>query len=41
MMGVMEDLSAYGRVVSCICRWLKPGGRVQCEAEMEVDPAQP
>jgi cyclopropane-fatty-acyl-phospholipid synthase len=28
MMGVMEDLSDYGRVISRVARWLEPGGRI-------------
>lgn len=31
MMGVIEDLSDYPRVVRRVSRWLEPGGRVYCD----------
>jgi cyclopropane-fatty-acyl-phospholipid synthase len=31
MMGVVEDLSDYRRVLQRITRWLEPGGRVYCD----------
>jgi cyclopropane-fatty-acyl-phospholipid synthase len=38
MMGVMEDLSDYGRVMSRISRWLEPGGRVYLDFATERTP---
>lgn len=31
LMGVLEDLSEYGRVVRLLVRWLAPGGRIWCD----------
>ena len=38
MMGVMEDLSDYGQVMSRICRWVKPGGRAYLDFATERMP---
>jgi cyclopropane-fatty-acyl-phospholipid synthase len=35
MMGVMEDLSDYDRVMSRVVRWLKPGGRIYLDFATE------
>jgi len=35
MMGVIEDLSDYGRVVSRVARWLEPGGRIYLDFATE------
>jgi cyclopropane-fatty-acyl-phospholipid synthase len=31
LMGVMEDLAAYRKVMPQLAKWLKPGGRVYCD----------
>jgi cyclopropane-fatty-acyl-phospholipid synthase len=31
LMGVMEDLAAYRKVMPHLAKWLKPGGRVYCD----------
>jgi cyclopropane-fatty-acyl-phospholipid synthase len=31
LMGVMEDLAAYRKVMPLLAKWLKPGGRVYCD----------
>lgn len=38
MMGVMEDLSDYGRVVSRVVNWLRPGGRIYLDFATERTP---
>ncbi len=31
LMGVMEDLAAYRKVMPRLAKWLKPGGRIYCD----------
>jgi cyclopropane-fatty-acyl-phospholipid synthase len=31
MMGVIEDLSDYPRVMERVTRWVRPGGRIYCD----------
>lgn len=38
MMGVIEDLSDYPRVIERIARWLRPGGRVYLDFAAAVEP---
>ncbi len=37
LMGVMEDLAAYRKVMPRLAQWLKPGGRVYCDFAASSD----